>query len=42
MLVGLTEQRATSSKVRAADEAILAVVDAIFLASDIPRFREPT
>lgn len=39
--VGLTEQRATSSKVRAAEEAMLAVTDAIFLASDIPRIRDP-
>lgn len=38
-MVGLTEQRATSSKVRAAEEATLAVVDAIFRASDIPRIR---
>lgn len=41
MLVGLTEQRATSSKVRAAEEAILAVVDAIFLASGIPGSENP-
>lgn len=38
--MSFTEQRATSSKLRAAEEATLADVDAILLASDIPPLKE--